>query len=273
MKIGIIATTEGAGSTFVATNLAYTVNGAYLDLSRRVIGHTFFEESEITFCDLVIVQKTLNGVCKDCVNCLSLCHKKKFFKGEEGNSLYCEGCPVGDCEISCEKDLLEENERKIGALKIFKSGKNTVAYPSEICKEASLKQVGESALKILEKESVTVIDCPSADDAYALDIIKLCDYCVIAVEPGAFDFENFKSLVRLIKLAGKPYGVVINKIITEYGKLNDYCNLHSTEVLAKIPYSKREAKLIESGKLIAKEKFLYKQYFTNAFAAIKKKLK
>ena len=272
MKIAVIATTEGAGSTFVSTNLTYACNGNYLDLSKNKIGHTFFESENKNETQLFSTFATLkNSNCNECNNCVSACLKKKFFINEETAQLFCEGCPQGECQLSCQSGLIEICDKKACDLIIEKSGKCGIYRP--IGELLSFQAVAECALKHVEQSTPIIIDCPTSDSAYTLNCLSLCDYCVVVVEPGVFDFENFKSLIRLCKLANKPYGVIINKLITPYDKLNDYCNLHSTEVLARIPFNARDAKLISAGKLIAKEKFTYKQYFSNAFAVFKKKIK
>ena len=271
MKIAVIPTTEGAGGTFVSTNLAFVTNATYLDLSKNQIGHTFFEVQESSTHPLFATNRILaNDLCTDCNKCLSACSKKKFAINESGALLNCEGCPDGKCTLDCDKGALTANDFQVAELTVEKSAKTTLARPKY--SNHPLKLVAECAIEHLASDHV-IMDCLPADGAYTLDCLKLCDYCIIVVEPGVFDFENFKSLVRLCKLAGKPFGVIINKFVTQYDKLFDYCNLHSTEVLAKIPLSARETKLITAGKLIAKEKFSYKQYFVNAFNVIKKKVK
>ena len=70
---------------------------------------------------------------------------------------------------------------------------------------------------------------------------------------------------------GKPYGVIINRLTTVYDKLIDYCNLHSTEVLTKIPLSSREEKMIVAGRIIAKEKNSYKRIFEGVIQNLKRK--
>lgn len=271
MKIAVIATTEGAGSTFTATNLAYSSNGIYLDVSKNQIGHTFFECNEPTQTDLLATFKSLSCESgEDCANCVQACHKKKAKKSEDKIELLCVGCPEGDCNLSCEKGFVTCENKSVGTLLTQKCEKVTLSRV--ICKEHDLAIATQCALKNLG-DGLIIIDCPPADNGYTLDLLKLCDYVVIVAEPGAVDFEGFKSLVRLCKLASKPYGLIINKFITQYDKLFDYCNLHSTDVLAKIPHGKREAKIISAGKIIAKEKFTYKQYFTNALVVIKKRVK
>ena len=43
MKLAVIATTKGAGSTFVSTNLAFVSNFTYIDANIPHFGSTLFE--------------------------------------------------------------------------------------------------------------------------------------------------------------------------------------------------------------------------------------
>ena len=271
MKIAVIATTSGAGSTFISTNLSYVSGYTYLDCSLNQIGHTFFEreKTEDLPLNLQTVELTEKD-CGECASCLSLCKKNAFIKTEEYAKLVCKACPEGDCTVACHNNLTKTNISNIGNLITEKSGKLKLARLN--CEHHNVALAFECALKHLENENL-VVDLQDYTAPFALPIMKACDYCIIVVEPGASDFENFKALVRLCKLANKPFGLVINKLITPYDKLVDYCNLHSTDVLARIPCTARESKIIQSGQIISAVKFSYKQYFTEVIHQIKKKLK
>ncbi len=270
MKLAVIATTKGAGSTFVSTNLAFVSNFTYIDANIPHFGSTLFECEKVNEEIAVWHEELFKGNCEDCSNCKDLCKKKGYFVSEEQKSLICKGCPSGECTISCHKKLTTTKDREVGTIITQKSGKLSLIHFNS--SNNDIPELCECALNKLEGEKV-IIDCPDYSSANTLPILKLCDYCVIVVEPGVYDFENFKALVRLCKLAGKPFGVIINKLTTPYDKLTDYCNLHSTEILAKIPMGARESKLIANGQIISAVKFTYKQYFQDAVAKIKKKVK
>ena len=271
MKIAVIATTEGAGSTFISTNLSYVSSYTYVDANLPFFGSTLFECEKISETPaLWHTEELINDTCQDCTSCKDLCKKKAFFQTEERKFLNCKGCPDGDCTVACHNKNTNSKTQEIGTIVTQKSGKLKLVHLNG--ESASVPLIFECALKELSEEKI-IVDCPPYSSANALPILKLCDFCVIVVEPGIYDFENFKALIRLCKLANKPYGVIINKLTTPYDKLTDYCNLHSTPVLAKIPMGARESKMIANGQIISAVKYTYKQYFSDVLVQIKKKLK
>lgn len=268
MKIVVIGTTEGAGATFISTNLAFVSGWTYLDLNKNAVGHTLFEventeqkDATVCFCKLEA------NTCGSCSSCASVCKKGCYKQNGEEGALYCVGCPTGECEVSCDKDNLTTQELTVGKITVNKLGKQKLIHFT--AEEGYFKNASECA--ILECDSHVIMDCPPADAYNVLDCIKLADYCLIVAEPGAIDFEGFKALIRLCKLAGKPYGTIINKLLEPYDKLTDYCNLHSTEILTKIPLSSREEKMIVAGRIIAKEKSSYKRIFEGVIQNLKRK--
>ena len=270
MKIAVIATSQGKGNTFISTNLSAVSGWAYLDLNSPCYGYDKLNSEEGERKPLLWHSKKTLSSCGECESCASACSKKSFIKNEEDVTLFCKGCAEGECTVSCDKGAIESISQEVGILKLSKKDNfqiATVEAVSHLECEAT-----ECAINLL-KEGNLVIDCADFEKNHTLTALKNSDYCVIVTEGDVIDFEVFKCIIRTCKLMGKPYGVIINRLTTVYDKLIDYCNLHSTDILAKIPYNKRDEKAILAGELIAKQKFTYKQHFNGAITVIKKKLK
>ena len=271
MKIAVVSTSKGSGATFIATNFAHSCSINYIDLNLPAFGSTLFKGEKIDTLKAVWHTENLTeSHCGNCDKCANACAKKCYLKTEEDISLFCKGCPSGKCTLSCEKQLLNGKEEQIGEIFVEKYEKIKVL--SLNTREENLSAASECAVDYLQGENA-ILDMPESTTPQFITALKLCDYCVIVTEGSSFDFEQFKAIIRLCKLTAKPYGVIINKLLTHYDKLTDYCNLHSTDVLAKIPYNKRDERIILSGEIISKVKFSYKQYFTSALQVIKKKIK
>ena len=270
MKVAVISTSQGSGNTFVSTNLAAISGWTYLDLNAPAYGFNKLNSEEGKTAPLSWHFKTTLSSCGECNKCLSLCVKKCFVKGEEGAMLNCKGCAEGECPILCENGAIESQTQEVGSISRAKKDNFSIAHLNYI--QYLEREAVESALKSLADENA-IIDCDEFERIHTLTALKNCDYCVIVTEGSSFDFEVFKTIIRTCKLMSKPFGVIINKLTTPYDKLIDYCNLHSTDILAKIAYNKRDEKAILAGELLAKQKYTYKQAFTNAMQSIKKKLK
>lgn len=270
MKVAVIATSQGRGNTFVSTNLSAVSGWAYLDLNSPCYGYDKLNTEEGESKQLLWHSKKTISSCNDCEACVNACVKNCFIKSETGATLFCKGCAEGECTLSCDKDAVKSNTEEVGSLQLSKKDNFQIATVKAF---SNLEcEATECAINLL-KDTNLIIDCADFEKNHTLTALKSCDYCVIVTEGDVIDFEVFKCIIRTCKLMGKPYGVVINKLTTPYDKLVDYCNLHSTDILAKIPYNKRDERAILAGELIAKQKFTYKQHFNGAITVIKKKLK
>ena len=270
MKVAVIPTSQGLGNTFVSSNLAAISSWTYLDLNAPAYGFDKLNSNEEKEAPLSWHFKTTLSSCGECDKCLSLCVKKCFTKSEEASTLTCKGCAEGECPVLCENNAIESQTQQVGSLYRSKKDNFTIARINYL--QYRECEAVECALKALTEENV-IVDCDEFEKNHTLIALKNCDYCLIVTEGSSFDFEVFKTIIRTCKLMGKPFGVIINKLTTPYDKLIDYCNLHSTDILAKIAYNKRDEKAILAGELLAKQKYTYKQHFNNAMSVIKKKLK
>ena len=234
MKVAVIPTSQGSGNTFVSTNLAAISGWTYLDLNAPAYGFNKLNSEEGKPAPLSWHSKTALSSCGECNKCFSLCVKKCFSKGEEGAMLNCKGCAEGECPVLCENNAIESQTQTVGTLYRSKKDNFSIAHLSYI--QYFECEAVECALKALTEENV-IVDCDEFEKNHTLTALKNCDYCVIVTEGSSFDFEVFKTIIRTCKLMGKPFGVIINKLTTPYDKLIDYCNLHSTDILAKIAYN------------------------------------
>lgn len=66
--------------------------------------------------------------------------------------------------------------------------------------------------------------------------------------------------VQLVRSFNLPFGVVINKHITEDDRIQKYCERENIEILGVIPYRRKAAEVYSSGKMIV-ELPEYKEIF------------
>ena len=85
-----------------------------------------------------------------------------------------------------------------------------------------------------EAERLTVIDCLPGSACIVMESIKDADYCVLVAEPTLFGVHNLDMVYELVRLFGRPFGVVLNKCSGEENPAEQYC-LENIRILGRIP--------------------------------------
>jgi len=83
-----------------------------------------------------------------------------------------------------------------------------------------------------------------------MESIKDADYCIFVAEPTLFGVHNLNMVYELVKLFGKPHGVVLNKCLPGENPAEEFCRQKGMRVLGKIPFDP-ELGTINSDALIA----------------------
>lgn len=271
MKIAVLSGKGGTGKTFVSVNLATNIKGStYVDCDveepngRIFLNPKVNKESVVTTKIPSFDEKLCNG-CRACVdfckfNALAFIKSKPILFTD-----VCHAC--GGCAMVCKANAITEADRPVGKLEVGTSKSNNINVITGILNlgEASsipvIKACISEADNISEKDSTTIIDCPPGSSCSVMESISTADFCIIVVEGTSFGFHNFCMVHKLVKILGKPCGIVINKFEEDYPPLVEYCQSNSVNILAKIPYKKSASTLISTGHIISEEDSEYKDLF------------
>ncbi|NLM00844.1 MAG: 4Fe-4S binding protein [Treponema sp.] len=267
MKIAVLSGKGGTGKTFIAVNLSSVAEKAtYLDCDvEEPNGHLFFkpkifQEENVN----VKVPKIDKELCNGCRKCVDFCKYNAL--AYIGNKLIifdeiCHSC--GGCVLVCPQKALTEKDRTIG--KINKGISNNISIFS------GMLNIGEpSGIPIiknllseenLQKNELTIIDCPPGSSCIVMESIKEADYCILVAEPTIFGVHNLNMVNNLVKLFNKPFGVVLNKCLKQENPAEKFCIDNNIRILAQIPFDNELGIINSNAEIAVNKNKKYKEIF------------
>ncbi len=257
MRAAVLSGKGGTGKTFVSVNLAAAAAGSvYIDCDvEEPNGRVFFKPEEIKTETVHSLLPQFDAErCTGCRKCVDFCHFNALAYIKNKPMIFQDVChSCGGCLLVCPENAVSEINRSVGIVEHGNRGSTQVVTGVLNVGEASAVPVIKAALKKgMELEGCnTVIDCPPGSSCAVMESVSEADYCILVVESTAFGFHNFRMVYELVKLLGKPCGVVLNKKDVPYEPLESFCRENSLEILAEIPYSEKLAEISANGKIAA----------------------
>lgn len=267
MKIAVLSGKGGTGKTLVSVNLASAAQtSSYIDCDiEEPNGHLFFKpknirEEEITV-KIPVVDEQL---CDGCRICLDICkfnalayisNKLKVFDE------VCHSC-VG-CTLFCPKKALSEEAKIIGKVQNGISENVTVNTGILNIGEASGIPIIKKLLNGIPAKGFSIIDCPPGSACIVMESIKDVDYCILVAEPTLFGVHNLNMVYELVKLFGKPYGVVLNKCLEGVNPAEEFCLEKGIRVLGRIPFDHELGVMNSNAQIAVRENEKYKTVFSS----------
>ncbi len=277
MKIAVLSGKGGTGKTLVSVNLAASVKeSTYIDCDvEEPNGHLFFKpkniESEKISIKIPTVDEKLCSGCRKCVefckfNALAYINNKVIVFDDVCHS--CDGCI-----LLCPEKAITEKEKIVGEVQSGVSKNVTVITGILNTGEASGIPIIKKLLnKNSEEKEFAFIDCPPGSACIVMESIKDADYCILVAEPTLFGVHNLNMVYELVKLFDKPYGVVLNKCLSEENPAEKFCNEKNIKILGKIPFD-NELGTINSNALIStRENKKYKDMFSSLLQIVAKEV-
>jgi MinD superfamily P-loop ATPase len=278
MRIAVLSGKGGTGKTLVSVNLAAAAKASmYIDCDvEEPNGHLFFEpegvcEKEVT----VKIPKVNNELCNGCRKCVDFCKfnalayiKNKLIVFDD----VCHSC--GGCILVCPEKALTEKEKAIGKVQEGISGEVTVW--------TGVLNTGEATGIPIIKELLTannpqinqlaIIDCPPGSACIVMESIKDADYCILVAEPTLFGVHNLNMVYELVKLFGRPFGVVLNKCLEEENPAEKFCLEKNIKILGRIPFDKELGTLNSNAEIAVSGDEKYRVLFSSLLDAVTKEV-
>lgn len=272
--IAVLSGKGGTGKTLISVNLACAAGSSvYMDCdAEEPNGHLFFKPRDVSSQKVYVpVPQVDPALCDGCRECVDFCafHALAWAGGKllVFDEL-CHGC--GGCMMVCPKGALTETKRKIGEIQHGMSQGISVHSgfldPGEASGVPIIKALLEQAKDI--EESTLIIDCPPGSSCLVSESIRDADYCLLVAEPTRFGAHNLEMVHALVRLYGKPCGVVLNKCLPGRDPSEEYCLRHGIPILARIPFDEKLGLLNANGKIAVREDAQYQTIFVRLLEEI-----
>ncbi|MDD4658215.1 MAG: ATP-binding protein [Eubacteriales bacterium] len=265
MKIAVLSGKGGTGKTLVSVNLAAVAKDSmYVDCDvEEPNGHLFFKPEEVKTRQVAVEIPLVDpDKCTGCRVCVDFCNFNAlaWIGGElKVFDEICHSC--GGCIVLCPEDALAKKEKVIGQVQRGVSEDVTVLTGMLNTGEASGIPIIKDLLKDIGEKEQTFIDCPPGSACIVMETVAAADYCILVAEPTLFGVHNLHMVWELVKLMGKPCGVVLNKCLEGENPAEKFCAEKGIEIIGSIPFDS-ELGLLNSNALIAvRENAKYEKLF------------
>lgn len=273
MKVAVLSGKGGAGKTLVACGLACAAGRAvYADCDvEEPNGRLFFKPENTVIRPVLRRMPAFDAQkCTGCRKCVERCRFNALVFVKGAPMLFGEVChSCGVCAYVCPEGAVAEAGLEVGAVESGVRGGIRVVTGELKLGEATGVPVIAAALEEAGDEGTVIIDCPPGSACPVMEAAREAGYCVLVTEPTAFGLHDLRLVVELMRVMGKPCGVVVNKAGAEYAPLEEYLAREGLPVLARIPYSENLAAIVSAGGLAYDEDAQARELFTALLGRIR----
>ena len=272
MKIAVLSGKGGTGKTLVSVNLAAAARDSmYVDCDvEEPNGHLFFKPEDVKSRQVAVkIPRVDRDKCNGCRVCVDFCNFNALAWIGEELKIFDEIChSCGGCIVLCPQDALTEKEKVIGQVQRGKSEDVTVLTGMLNTGEASGIPIIKELLKDTGEKEQTFIDCPPGSACIVMETVAAADYCILVAEPTVFGVHNLNMVWELVKLMGKPCGVVINKCLEEENPAEKFCSEKGIEIIGTIPFDSELGLLNSNALIAARENDKYNKLFRGLLSRV-----
>ena len=262
--LAILSGKGGTGKTLLSVNLASVAKEAtYIDCDvEEPNGNLFFNPTQ-EFGKLVTVKKPVvdEALCDGCHKCVDFCAFNALALIGKRLMIFDEIChSCGGCIHVCPQKALSEQDRAVGEMSIGRSDSVRSISGSMNIGESSGVPIIEELLKH-KGEDLTIIDAPPGSSCLVTESVRLADFCILIAEPTTFGAHNLAMVHELVSLLGKPYAVVLNKVMEGKNPAEEFCIKNNIPIIGRIPFDKKLGSLNSVGKIASREEKHYRELF------------
>ncbi len=257
VRIAVLSGKGGAGKTFVSTNLAFVAeNSTYIDCDvEEPNGALFFSLSDKKTVPVTVKIPKIDPMkCTGCRQCVSFCQFSALAFINKQVKVFEEVChSCGGCSLVCPEQAISEKNKVIGWIE---EGYDEVLHlltgKLNIGEESGVPIIKDLINYPRPNTDIDIIDCPPGTSCSVIESISSADYCVLVGEETLYSLENLKMVVELLEQMNIPFGVLINKSMSDDNQLVRYCIEKSITILGRFPYKTEYQKITSRGELLSK---------------------
>ncbi|MFA5036731.1 MAG: ATP-binding protein [Candidatus Izemoplasmatales bacterium] len=273
LNIAVLSGKGGAGKTMVAVNFAALANQAvYADCDiEEPDGYLFFLPEIVESTPVIVKVPEINvDQCTGCRKCVDFCrfHALGLIRGKAVSfPEICHSC--GGCVLVCQNGSITEKPRIIGVVE--EGNRDNIRILSGFLtpgEESGVPIIRAIIRKFRPKESLRILDCPPGCSCPVTESVSHADYCILVTEPTTFGRDNLQMVHELIRLLGKPIGVILNKSVDGYDPSEEYCLRENLRILGKIPYDEELALISSQGKIAVRGSSRWRTLFSAIFQSV-----
>lgn len=254
LNIGVLSGKGGTGKTTVSTNLSVIMDADYIDCDvEEPNGFIFLNPEDIKAREVMVDYPYVDyDKCKLCGECVKTCQFNALAKVKEEIILFekiCHSC--GACEIACKSGALSYKKRPVGVIEEGRS-------EDRKCKRGVLNVGEPTAVPVIRQlldgvsGRLNIIDCAPGTSCNVVSSLQYVDAALLVTEPTEFGLHDLKMAVKLVRMFGIPFGVVINKDVPGENRIQKYCQAEGIPVFGTIPYDRCIAEEYSDGKMLAR---------------------
>jgi len=273
MRIAVASGKGGTGKTTVAVNLALVAEGLVRLLDCDVEepnAHLFLKtEQKNQRVVSISVPEIDEARCDGCAKCSEACAFHALvsfgtipiFAPE-----MCHGCGV--CTRICPQKAIHEVDKRIGVVEISQAGSIELVQ-GRLDVGVALAPPLIRAVKEEATGDLVIIDAPPGTSCPVIATMRDADFVVLVTEPTPFGLNDLKLAIEVVRELGLPFGVVINRAVSDDGFVRPYLMEEKITVLTEIPDDRRIAEAYAKGTPIIEALPEYKKLFADLLEKIR----
>jgi MinD superfamily P-loop ATPase len=274
MIVAVASGKGGTGKTSVAVNMALSIGNVQLldcdveEPNAHLLLNPNIQSTEPVY---VLVPHINERLCAHCGECAKFCQYNAIFVSPSKTLFFPELChSCGGCTLACPKQIITEENRRIGALKFGSVEDVKLVYGELDVGEPMAVPLIKAVKRQIQDNTNVILDAPVGTSCPAIETVRESDFCVLVTEPTPFGLHDLKITVEVLRKMTIPCGVVVNRAGIGDDKVYQYCKEGNIPVLMEIPYQRRIAELYSRGVPFSLEISEWKKNFQSLFSEIKR---